>query len=92
MNDLEKLRGIIDTSSLSDEDKNFWKEKVFKIVETKPNILKPILLHLENSSDEDELKSFTDFSKRKILAIESGDKEALERILKEEEEKLKTIN
>lgn len=90
MNDLEKLRGIIDVSSLSDEDKKFWEEKVFKIVETKPSIVKPILLHLENSSDE--IKSFTDFSRRKITAIESGDKNALDKILEEEEEKLKTIN
>jgi hypothetical protein len=90
MNDLEKLRDIVGTSLLSDEDKMFWEEKVFKIVETKPNIVKPILFHLENSPDE--IKSFTDFSRRKVAMIESGDKEGLDKILKEEEEKLNAIN
>lgn len=88
MDNLIKLQNIIKNSLLSDEDKNFWDEKLSMKIPT--TIINSFIDYLEDKSNS--LTKLTDFLKRKFKAIESGDKEALSKILKEEEEKLNLIN
>jgi hypothetical protein len=88
MDNLTKLQNIIKDSSLSDENKSFWNEKLSIKIPSK--VIDSFLEYLEEKPDD--LEWFTDFTKRKFTAIESGDKNALDKILKEEEERLNAIN
>ncbi|MDP6249343.1 MAG: hypothetical protein QGH85_01215 [Candidatus Pacebacteria bacterium] len=88
MDNLTKLQNIIKDSSLSDEDKSFWNEKLS--MKLPSIVIESFIEYLEEKPDE--LEQFTDFLKRKFKAFESGDKEELNKILKEEEEKLNKLN
>ena len=88
MNNLIKLQNIIKDSSLSDEDKSFWNEKLS--MKLPPVVIESFVEYLETK--QNSLIEFTDFLKRKFKAFESGDKEELNKILKEEEEELSELN
>lgn len=89
MENLTKLQNIIKDSSISDEDKGFWNEKL-----SMPNIptivIDSLLEYIE--ANPEELAWSTDILKRKLIATENNDKQALSEILKEEEDKLNSIN
>jgi len=89
MDNLAKLKNIIKNSSLPDLDKNFWNERL-SIKNVPSVIIESFLEYLETKPED--LEWFTDFLKRKFVAIESSDKGALDKILKEEKEKLNMIN
>jgi len=88
MDNLIKLQNIIKDSSLSDEDKSFWNEKLS--MKLPPVVIESFVEYLETK--QNSLIEFTDFVKRKFKAFESGDKEELNKILKEEEEELSELN
>lgn len=88
MDNLTKLQNIIKESLLSNENKSFWNEKLS--MKLPPIVVESFLVYIEEKPDD--LEWFTDFLKRKFEAFESGDKQALDKILKEEEEKLNAIN
>ena len=69
MDNLIKLQNIIKDSSLSDENKSFWNEKLSIKIPSKATDL--FLEYLEEKPDD--LEWFTDFTKRKFVAIESGE-------------------
>lgn len=89
MSDLQKLKDIIKNSSLSDSDKLFWEENIIMPAQKDSRIAESVVLYLDNFPND--LKWVTDFSKRKLDALKSGNKDELDKILKEEEEKLKLI-
>jgi len=53
-------------------------------------VIESFVEYLEEKPDN--IIEFTDFLKRKFKAFESGDKEELNKILKEEEEELSELN
>ncbi|MBT3730307.1 hypothetical protein HOE22_09975 [Candidatus Woesearchaeota archaeon] len=88
MDNLIKLQNIIKDSLLSNEDKGFWNEKLS--MKLPPVVIESFVEYLEEKPDN--IIEFTDFLKRKFKAFESGDKEELNKILKEEEEELSELN
>jgi hypothetical protein len=88
MDNLIKLQNIIKDSLLSNEDKGFWNEKLS--MKLPPVVIESFVEYLEEQPDN--IIEFTDFLKRKFKAFESGDKEELNKILKEEEEELSELN
>lgn len=89
MGNLEKLKDIIKNSSLSENDKLFWEENIIMPAQKDFRIAESFVLYLD--SFPNDLKWVTDFSKRKLNALKSGNKDELDKILKEEEEKLNLI-
>ncbi len=89
METLQKLKDIINNSSLSDEDKKFWEDNIIAPAKENSRIAESMFLYLDNFPND--IKWVTDFSRRKIEAIKKGDEKELDKILEEEEKKLSSI-